>query len=774
MAVELTTTTVNQSVTVRQVEATLSSRSAISDPVQYVIDNTGGIYDRIIATAALPAATIFVAVSLLRQRTVGDLYAYVMLLTLDESFCTAHAHEHTSDTLHHPLREAYRDGPSIPLDATIGPFELLANAGTTTFLRVSNVDHSTDFFVITEDGNLNVGGHVKFTRDQEYDIGTFDGIQYYRPRDVFIGRDLYAACHGFFGISAKSPEYKFFEQLVNPDTDPTSRHIYWNATFNEPYAWNGLIEYSLAGGGGPTTDHDGVIFIENLTPDVGNIDCTFAENGTRVTTAVVSPDVTTITVHVFAYTGHEQVRPLVTVNGTPTTWSTLPQKSPTAYEGTVDISGFTLPLTITAVHQDGNFDEIIVYPDAAPQITTLEFTGGYPGTQTELKAGDIFDIHIHTDLNFVAVEVENSGACSAMSFSVGANNDLVFASDIANRGTSTQSLPARVRVQKATGTWSAWMYTNTGGGTVDGTNLVKLNNLYPSIEAMNQASITYPATQQAIKDVETVTVHSTCANFDTISYTSPLGELSIPSSSVYAENKAGVTRISGGYNITNTNYRITANRTANNATSAAWVVVYIAHDLAQVQMTEPASRLRTGGNDGTSAQNHTITLTANQRLISTPTVAAPPAGGGVWQGAGFSGGPSVWTRALQCHDDDTVGAYSYGSLVATNLANRVTTAYTGDSTYTIGGFVSRVVSLAAFANETIFNAAVADYSKCTLVWAVKSLPNKRAFNTVVTPDPNSWCFAGTVGVSPTTARILDTAATGSSSNVTNVTVEEIV
>jgi hypothetical protein len=576
-----------------------------------------------------------------------------------------------------------------------------------------------------------------------------------------------------FGVAVQSPEYLFFPQLVNPDTDPSSRHIYWNQTMNEPYAWDGTTEYPLTGGGGGP-DADGIIFIDDLVPDVGNIDVTFAENSTRVLSASATPDVTTITVHAFAYSGHVQVRPGVTINGDPLAFSTTPQKEPKAYHGTVDLTGFALPYTITALHQDGNSYSVVVSEDAKPVISLLEFTGGYPGSQTELKAADTFDIRVQTDLNFVEIEVEDSGACTSQTFPVAATNDYTFTSVIANRGTTTQALPARVRVRKSTGAWSDWVYTNAGGGTVDGQDLVNLNNTYPSIEAMVQVSVTYPATQQAIKDAETVTVHSTCINFDTISYTSPPGELTIPSPTVYAENKAGVARFAGGYNITNPNYRITANRAANDATSTEQVVVYIAHDFVQIVMTEPAARLRTGGNDGTSAQDHTITMTANQWLIEAPTVAAPPAGGGTWQGAVWAGGPSVWTRDLQCHDNDTVGTYVYGSLVATNLARRVTTAYTGDSNYTIGGFVSRTVQLAAFANETTFNAPVADYSKCTLVWAFKSLPNKRAFNTTTTPDPNSWCFAGTIGVSPTTARILDTAATGSSSNVTDVTVEETV
>jgi len=770
MAIEVTAS-ILESTKVYKVTTRLVSRTVIVQPEQEVITNLD-LQHEIKTKAGLADTVIFVSAVITNQGHVGYEYFYDLIITLDPSTEKAEGHEHGPDTLDQPLRSAYRDGPYIDLDPTLGPVDIWSvTEGTVDYLRVRHEAH--DFLLIDKDGVLKLGSNTIFDRDTIYDIGSADdGTTLYRPRDVYIGRDTWTARDGYFGTSAKSPRYSYFPQATNPSTDPLDRHIYWNSVDNLPHAWDGLLDYPLIGGGGP--DYDGVIFIENLTPDIGNIDCTFAENGTRVVSAGVSPDVTTITVHVFAYTGHEQVRPSVTVNGFAATWSTLPQKDPTAYEGTVDLTGFTLPYTITAVHQDGNSYEVTVYPDAKPQITTLEFVNGYPGSQTELKAVDTFDINIQTDIDFVAVEVEDSGACDSMSFGVAATSNYTFASNIADRGNVVQALPARVRVQKSTGVWSDWLYTNTGGGTVDGQNLVNLNNLYPSIEAMNQSSIIYPATQQAIKDTETVTIHSTCINFDTIAYSSPTGELTIPSSTVYAENKAGVARNSGGYNISSLNYRISCNRAANDATTTNSLVVYIAHDFVQIQMSEPASRLRTGGNDGTAAQNHTITLTANQRLISAPTIAAPPAGGGAWQGAGFVGGPTVWNRDLQCHDNDTVGTYSYGSLVATNLANRVTNAYTGDSNYTIGGFVSRTLTLLAFANEVSFNAAVADYSKCTLLWVIKSLPNRRAFNTVVTPDANSWCFAGTIGVSPTTARILDTAATGSSSDDTAVTVSETV
>lgn len=527
----------------------------------------------------------------------------------------------------------------------------------------------------------------------------------------------------------------------------------------------------------PTSSVEGVsaidvghIYIYDLVPDTGNINMTMAESDNRVVSAVASPDVAAITVHVFAYSALDSIRPEATINGNAVSWSTSPSKDPTAYYGEVTLSMNTG--TVTAVHEDGNSYSVIVSSDDPPVISLAHFVNGYPGSQTELKENDNFDIRIQTDINFVSVEVENSGACKYQSITGLNTDDYTFSSTIADRGTSTQDLSARVRVKKSTGTWGDWVYTSDDG-SVDGTNTVKLNNLYPSVESMNQDSITYPGSQEAIKDSEIVTVHSTCLDYDVITYSSPTGELTISGTSVYVENKINVQRNSGNYNITTPNYQISATRNANDATTTESVCVYIAHVYPEISMSHD-SYLRSGGNDDTSAQDHIITLNSNQKLINTPTVDDPPAGAGTWIGSWVDGGDSTsFTRTLQVHDDDTKGSYSWGSLSATNLAEKEVTTYTGGNTYTLRGFVSRDISLAAFANEADMNVAAVTYDNVTLTWEVKSLPYKRSVGTTATPDAGAWCL-DTLNTNPTTIRILDTAATDAQSQESIITIEETV
>ena len=88
--------------------------------------------------------------------------------------------------------------------------------------------------------------------------------------------------------------------------------------------------------------------------------------------------------------------------------------------------------------------------------------------------------------------------------------------------------------------------------------------------------------------------------------------------------------------------------------------------------------------------------------------------------------------------------------------------------------VTRDITLAAFQNEATFNAAVVTYGKCTLTWNFKALPTRDSFNSTTAPQAGAWCFAGTLNASPTTARVLDTAATAASSNATTLTVEESI
>lgn len=439
-----------------------------------------------------------------------------------------------------------------------------------------------------------------------------------------------------------------------------------------------ILAYINSHGGGAGGVDGGVWITGVAATGGGNVGDKVYSSGGIVLDSCLS-DTELLTVSVLALPGHTNYVPVITVNDEPVTLSASADKPVFTGSVTIDLDGET---EIIARHEDGANHTCTVTIETPPVVLTAAFTGGYPGSQTELKAADTHAITITTDVDVELVQIEDSGACTLQSHIVSGSSFTVTAT-IANRGTTAQALAARVRVQKATGSWSEWHTT---------TNTVTLNNLYPSVSF---GAVTYPSGQGAIKGSETATITNSASNYSTIVYDSPTSELSITNSTTYEASKT-VTRIAGSYNVSTANIRVTANRAANNASSTATGVVKIANAAATVSISVPASRLRSGGNNGTVAQNHTVTLTASQALYSAPSLNAPE---GTWQGTGFSGSGTTWTRALQVHDDNAKGIFTFNSVSAVNLAGVATTAIDSGASYTIGGFVFRILTVAAYPNR---------------------------------------------------------------------------
>jgi len=535
----------------------------------------------------------------------------------------------------------------------------------------------------------------------------------------------------------------------------------------------------LAGSPIPPTEASGAggsIFITYVSPSggIGNVgDYVYETPGQTIgNTALISCSTTTqnVLVDIYALQGRTRFKPKLYIAGQEIP-SSLVLRQDDRPVFLVNDFGVNLnnATSLRVDHEDGAFYGISITQDAPPQVTSAYFFGGYPTSpaQTELKLNDTFNFTVNSDVAIVAIQIYDFGAAQSNTHNFTAVTSKNITIAIADRGNTTQNLGVKLRVQKANGSWSSDYLTSDYGST-DGTHTVKLNNTRPSISI---GSITYPVGQQALKDSESATVSNTVTSFDVISYTSPNGDLTITSSSTYQTSKT-VTRAAGNYNINNNNFIITATRNANNAVATnSSTVVKIAHTAPTLTVSVPAARLRTGGNDGTSAQSYTVTITATQQLLSAPTLSVPAGGGTL---GSFGGSTTTWTATLSnINDNLTKGTYTWGAISATNLAGKVVTTITTGPTYVIGGFLSRTVSLAAFANEVNINTSVLDYSKMTLSWVIKSLPNKRAVGTTATPDPDSWSI-NSLSVNPTIVRILDTAATQSSSQATNVTVEETV
>lgn len=266
------------SIKVYRITVRLTSITTIPDPVAYV--SQPEVWIEVLAIAGLPDL-LFVAAVLIDQGMIGLENWYDLEMTFDHTHVTATGHQHDRATLFLPLRESYRDGPYIDLATNLGPVDIYSENATVDHLRVRRYG-GDDFLFINKEGHIQLGQHVRFLRDCEFDIGTVDGgTTLRRPRDVRVcrdvhvgndltvgndgsfGNDLSVTGDGSFGGGVLATHYGFTQQTSNPDNNPAHRHIYWNVTDNTLRGWDGSAEFILG-----TTTPTGLTGIYGCPPTV--------------------------------------------------------------------------------------------------------------------------------------------------------------------------------------------------------------------------------------------------------------------------------------------------------------------------------------------------------------------------------------------------------------------------------------------------------------------------------------------------------------------------
>lgn len=576
--------------------------------------------------------------------------------------------------------------------------------------------------------------------------------QFFQNADLnaqeFANRQILLKGNGVPNFSAP-----IYAEYIDLDTD--TRYV--NKT-------NLASDWHVAAGGGAGIT--GAVFITDITPQNGgdNVGAkVFSSDGNVLDSCVSNTD--QITVHVVALMGPSSYKPAITVQGETVTLTEDSNKA--LWVGTIDIdrSGDD---TITAAHEDGATHVCTVATDTGPEVAAATFTGGYPASQTELKAADTYDLDVTSDTPMVGIEVDDFGAAIAQSFSFAETSSTTITVVIADRGNTTEPYAARVRCVNANGSYGNW-YTTSDAGTVDGTNVVTLNNLHPVITVDHVA---YPAGQQALKDSEEATVEHTITNYDEVLYQTPLSEVSTLSPTVFDTSKVA-RRNAGDYNISTPNFTITATRTANGAAVTEPVVVNIAHTQPQLTLSAPAARLRSGGNQGTVAQNHNMTVTSDQQLLAAPVISAPV---GSLQGSmSANGDNTVFTQDLRVHDDDEKGSHTMTLTTATNLAGIVVSTFTGSADFTLGGFVSRVLTVPAFAQEVAIGTSVTDTAK--LDGKDKDLA-PMSYQADFTDNVKTYTITGPTGVLNPAGDLLywtdSQAVNNNTTGLATITIEELV
>ncbi len=368
------------------------------------------------------------------------------------------------------------------------------------------------------------------------------------------------------------------------------------------------------------------------------------------------------------------------------------------FTGTVNV---TLPVgtdELTAIHSDGAVHKVpVTMQEAGPVITDVKFVGGYPSGQTEVKAGDVVTLEVTFDGSGSVpthVEVMQEGALV---------HDLVPVVPVGNKATINVTIaPTSNAPQDLTGTVRARNAFGTFGAKKVTSNTIKCNDQAPAITV---SSISYPASQGAIKDSESATVNITTSNADSLETETPTGQLTEDS---HDFGSVVVHRTGGDYNISTPNLIIKCTKTSNGATVTLPVVVNIAHVDPEIVVTEPVTRFQSSP----SGEDYTITMTSNQQLSEIPTLTCPE---GDLSVLGGTVPGTVFTATLNVKDSHQKGTYNWGAVHAKNLAGKVVTTLTDDTSYTLGGFTERDIHFAPQSKEAPLGVYVSDVNKLVAV-----------------------------------------------------------
>lgn len=441
------------------------------------------------------------------------------------------------------------------------------------------------------------------------------------------------------------------------------------------------------------------------------------------------------TVQVFAVTGIQLLQPNVTISYTSAaapneiTVTPISLTSSSSTTKNLWVGSITITLAeagdIQIIHEDGYVDTCTINYLDRPVVTDIQFTNtSYPlSAQTQYPAGRSVSVTVTSDvdINYVDVIGDGTTASTASTHNVTNGSTATFNITTTNH-TTGDNYPIKLRVRTSTGTFSE-IYTSTDFGTGSGDHVrtIKINNTLPTISF---GTITYASGFKALKGTETATVVMTTTNItlptDSVNVISSApnisAQLTVSAGTVLGDKT--VTRLGGGYNITVPNLYGTVYKTSNDTTATASIIVNIANTPQEISVYIPKSggvnysRLRSGGSYGSSVPQYPVTISSNQALLNETinNVVYKPvitASAGTFATAPFvatTSANTLWTRQLLIADDVTKGPAVFSELKTYNLAgilvDTITASATSSLSYTIGGFVERVVTFAKYDSPT--------------------------------------------------------------------------
>jgi hypothetical protein len=243
----------------------------------------------------------------------------------------------------------------------------------------------------------------------------------------------------------------------------------------------------------------------------------------------------------------------------------------------------------------------------------------------------------------------------------------------------------------------------TQSDKVTSTDTAEVHN--ETIPEISINSISYPQGQEAIKSPEQASINNTVINFDQILYSSPNNQISIDNNTTLEENKT-VTYLNGDYNVENdsgiNNFKISATRNANGATSESSKVVNIANLPIIISIDGISLPIKTSSTPSTTNE---FTLSTNQLMLNIPSLntSNDQQEQSILNSIASGTGKTSNRYSLTVSDQDTKGSFPWIVSVK-NLSNIESKVISQNPNYILEGFNERTI----FSDPNSIGAGLAD------------------------------------------------------------------
>jgi len=237
-----------------------------------------------------------------------------------------------------------------------------------------------------------------------------------------------------------------------------------------------------------------------------------------------------------------------------------------------------------------------------------------------------------------------------------------------------------------------------------------VDNVAPTISF---GAVDYPPNQGALKSNETATVNHTIIDADTYSYSSDIGELNIVNPGAYEQAKS-VSRINGGYNVSNNNFNITATKSTNGIIVSSATNIKIANTALQLSIPNLNGNIESGPTPGST---YNFNLNSDQIFNTSPSLSLDASQSPISSLTHSSQGTGPTSNSFQLivNDTDEKGLFNW-TVLAVNLAG-LTTNTVSPVSYALAGFSQREV----LSSATSLGAGLAP------IGSIVSNPNNLSF-----------------------------------------------